>query len=83
LVKQEVLPMRDSPSPMKARMLDALSPPLWGRVGEGGNSRGGARGSSPSLTLPHCKSGLPDLRKFRMSNRGKPRLRGGGNESVT
>src|SRR5690349_1328287 len=34
------------------------------------------RPSSPPL--PRRKSGLPDLRRFIMRNRGKPRLRGGG-----
>jgi error-prone DNA polymerase len=34
-----------------------LSPPLWGRGGEGGNVEGGACGSPPSLTLPHKGGG--------------------------
>jgi hypothetical protein len=31
-----------------------------------------------SPTLPQGKSGLPDLPKIKMRNRGRPRLRGGG-----
>jgi hypothetical protein len=35
-------------------------------------------GLTPSLALPHHKSGLPDLRRFRMRNRDKSWLRGAG-----
>ncbi len=34
-----------------------LSPPLWGRGGEGGTTSAGAWGSPPSLTLPHKGGG--------------------------
>jgi flagellar basal body P-ring formation protein FlgA len=61
-----------------AAMRALLSPPLWGRVGEGGSADAGACGLPPSLTLPHRKSGLPDLRRIKY-NPGKPGLLGGGN----
>jgi hypothetical protein len=34
-----------------------LSPPLWGRGGEGGSREFGACGLPPSLTLPHKGGG--------------------------
>jgi flagella basal body P-ring formation protein FlgA len=40
-----------------AAMRNLLSPPLWGRVGEGGSAHTGACGSPPSLTLPHKGGG--------------------------
>jgi hypothetical protein len=33
------------------------SPPLWGRVGEGGTTNSGVCGLPPSLTLPHKGGG--------------------------
>ncbi len=62
-----------------------LTSPLVGEVGAEGAGRGVDATSPqelpPSLTLPHRKSGLPDLRTIdRMS--GKPDIRGGGNEIV-
>jgi error-prone DNA polymerase len=36
---------------------ERLSPPLWGRGGEGGNNKDGACGSPPTLTLPHKGGG--------------------------
>src|SRR5450631_1755123 len=60
-------------------------PPLWGRDERSSLSRVRERGKPqapplrlpPSPTLPQRKSGLPDLRKTKRRNRGKPRLRGG------
>jgi hypothetical protein len=56
--------MSNTASPMKARNADAmsgaLSPPLRGRVGEGGNPNGGVRGSPPTLTLPRKGGGNVD-----------------------
>lgn len=36
----------------------------------------------PSLSLPHRKSGIPDLR-IKMGNPGKPGLRGAGDDTST
>jgi hypothetical protein len=56
-----------------------LPSPLRGWVGGGGAKRIDLSWGPPSLTLPRRKSGLPDLRKLKICNRGKPQLRGGGN----
>jgi excinuclease ABC subunit C len=62
-----------------------VTSPLVGEVGAAGAGRGvearTAQELPPSLTLPHRKSGLPDLRTIdRMS--GKPDIRGGGSENA-
>ena len=74
-----------------------LTSPLVGEVGAEGAGRGvdaiSPQELPPSLTLPHRKSGLPDLRPIdRMSGlpdlrtidrmSGKPDIRGGGNEKM-
>jgi flagella basal body P-ring formation protein FlgA len=43
-----------------------LSPPLWGRAGEGGTAHAGVCGSPPSLTLPHKGGGNGDSVPRRM-----------------
>src|SRR5258708_11255185 len=60
----------------------ALFPsPLWGGVRGGGravvHSDAFSITATPLPTLPHRKSGLPDLRTLTR-NPGKPGLRGGG-----
>jgi len=47
------------------------------RLGRGVSHKRRDRGFTPSPALPQRKSGLGDLRKITMRNRGKPRLRGG------
>jgi hypothetical protein len=57
-----------------------LPPPLWGRVGEGGDAFGNTGASiapPPPPTPPRRKSGLPNLRTI-IRNPGKPGLRGRG-----
>src|SRR5216683_2511707 len=61
----------------KRSLLALFPPPLRGRGGEGGTADAGACGLPPTPTLPHRKSGLPDLRKIKR-NPGKPGLLGGG-----
>ena len=59
-----------------------LPPPLWGRVGVGGSRESDARGSSPSLALPHKGGGngksdmtfpdiTPDLKAAMPELRGR------------
>src|SRR5882724_11618246 len=55
----------------------AFPPPLGGRVREGGGHESESPCGPPCPPLPQRKSGLPDLRKTKMRNRGRPRLRGG------
>ena len=52
--------------------------PLRGRVGERGKPHAPDSWPRPSLALPQCKSGLPDLHKTK-HNPGKPGLLGRGN----
>src|SRR6266436_5358173 len=62
------------PSPWRGR--DERSSLLG--VGGGGPLGDRRRGYPPTPTLPRRKSGLPDFRKIKMRNRGRPRLRGEG-----
>src|SRR5690349_15759674 len=64
------------------RTESALPPPLWGRVGEGGSHRRMRKRPPPSSSLPHRKSGLPDLRIDHLRNPGRPGFRGGGNDGA-
>src|SRR4029077_20249689 len=52
-----------------------LSPPLWGRVGEGGITNSSAFGLPPSLTLPH-KGGGNDRASRKGAHRVVRRERG-------
>ncbi|WP_375779915.1 DNA polymerase Y family protein [Bradyrhizobium sp. ma5] len=50
---------QDIVSQAETREVVGLSPPLWGRVGEGGSHEHRPWGSPPSLTLPHKGGGNP------------------------
>jgi hypothetical protein len=67
---------------MNALAANALGPlaPCWGELEREVTPELRAHGLTPSLT--QRQSGLPDLRKLKMRNRGRPRLRGEGNAAV-
>ncbi len=49
-----------------------LSPPLWGRAGEGGSHGHRRCGSPPSLTLPHKGGGSGESQPGPYELRGFP-----------
>jgi hypothetical protein len=61
---------------MRGPVRSSSLPPCGGGLGRGVTVTV-ALLAPPSPALPHRKSGLPDLRKMKWRNRGKPRWRGG------
>jgi hypothetical protein len=53
-----------------ASRLFLLSPPLWGRAGEGGSREHGACCSPPSLALPHKGGGNREDKPGHDESRG-------------